>query len=284
MTQQPLRRSDAAALRAGRLPGGRGPEAFTLIELLVVIAVIAILAALLLPALSRAKQQAIRVNCENNERQQLLAFTMYANENKDFLPDDTGAYQAWDLRQNAGSFLAANGAPCKVWYDPGTYQEFGDADWVAFWNNNTFFENPNDAEALRHIGYALTLYGIAQYANSGDWECSTNVNKKLSTEPLTLNGKRLPVVPSARVLLACTTITGNGNMSDNLATMEHYQWTDLPHSDDPDVPGTKPFTSSHLLSSRIPAGGNLGMFDGHVEWRRFQEFIPRTSGGPCFYY
>jgi len=58
----------------------------------------------------------------------------------------------------------------------------------------------------------------------------------------------------------------------------------LPHSDDPDVPGTKPFTSSHLLGNRLPAGGNLGMFDGHVEWRRFQEFIPRTGDAPVFYY
>ena len=92
---------------------GRRVRAFTLIELLVVVAVIAILAALLLPALGRAKQQAVRVDCENNERQQLLAFTIYANENKDFLPDDTGAYQAWDMRQSAGTYLAASGAPYK---------------------------------------------------------------------------------------------------------------------------------------------------------------------------
>src|SRR5579862_5089070 len=101
---------------------------FTLIELLVVIAVIAILAAMLLPALSRAKAQAIRVDCENNVRQQLLAFTMYAGENKEFLPDDTGAYQAWDMRQNAGTYLAASGAAYKVWYDPGAYQVYGNSD------------------------------------------------------------------------------------------------------------------------------------------------------------
>ena len=74
-------------------------EGFTLIELLVVIAVIAILAALLLPALAKAKDQAILVNCKSNERQQLLALTMYAHENKDFLPDDEGANQPWDLRR-----------------------------------------------------------------------------------------------------------------------------------------------------------------------------------------
>ena len=69
--------------------------------------------------------------------------------------------------------------------------------------------------------------------------------------------------------------------------MENYIWTGIPHSVDPDVPGNKPFTSAHMQGARIPSGANLGMFDGHVEWRHFQQLIPRAGGGgegPCFYY
>jgi len=65
-------------------------RAFTLVELLVVIAIIAILAALLLPALSKAREQAVRTLCKSNERQQILVLIMYANENKELpanLPD-----------------------------------------------------------------------------------------------------------------------------------------------------------------------------------------------------
>jgi prepilin-type N-terminal cleavage/methylation domain-containing protein/prepilin-type processing-associated H-X9-DG protein len=263
---------------------------FTLIEMLVVGAVIAILAGLLLPVMSQARERANRAVCVSNEKQQLLALNIYAGENKDSLPDNTippaltRPSWAWDIPKSSQLAVANNGALRKVWYDPGSPKTFSDEDFQRLWSFGWA-----DSFPYGIVGYAQTFKGTLSYeekaigtdseGNAGIWYFSTNQNPKLSAKSTQLFATTLPIYPSLRPLTACANLTLDG-ASAALNTKLAFNWTSVRGGYNLN------FSSPHLKTATIPDGANIGMLDGHVDWRPFSLLAPRAGGDgdPYFYY
>lgn len=224
------------------VPGLRG---FTLIELLVVIAIIAILAAMLLPSLSRAKEKGKRVKCASNLRQIGLACRMYADDNRDRLPEiATGAWP-WDVDRKVTDALMRDGFSRAILYCPSWSQFDVDSVW-------------NFTPEFRVIGYVLAFKGSARLV-------ATNVNTRMTPTSIRFGTNEFLPTASQRELAADAILS--------IGTNKFFVPVDFRELGRP----------PHMEGNR-PAGGNIVFLDGHVEWRRFSRMSIRTTGDPSFWW
>jgi prepilin-type N-terminal cleavage/methylation domain-containing protein len=216
---------------------------FTLIELLVVITVIALLIAMLLPALGKAREAAIRLRCAANQRGIALASSIYADDNREFYP-----HISVDLRSNLLQYLNQTSADAPILICPAA------KDKPVIWS---------DWDAVVPLGGVYMPYGPSSYG------FNNHLRANAPSDYWNIYSWWNPGTPVTRARL-----TSPGNVFLTIdSTSQRFDFaygryfvSGYRHSSNPDLNAD--------WTTKPGAEGTVASFaDGHARWVRWEEWV-----------
>jgi len=218
---------------------------FTLIELLVVIAIIGILAGMLFPVLSKSKLSAVKAQCANNLKQWGVAVIMYAGENHEYFPDNTGPgatdpcwmadsftnfYSAYLYPNHPGTTATGERSKNDVLYCP-----------TAAWTR-TYEAGANQPNLIGYNWLPCRSTNFTEYTvyNLDEWFYQQKLGGRYYKAPI---------------------------LVDQIQTYQGFtKWMMKYNHHNINYVGP---ASAHAQNGGLPSGGNFLYQDGHVGWLKF---------------
>jgi prepilin-type N-terminal cleavage/methylation domain-containing protein/prepilin-type processing-associated H-X9-DG protein len=232
-----------------RPPSNR--SAFTLVELLVVIAIIGVLISLLLPALSRARQQANLIACQSNIRQIVMATQMYVNDYHQTFPP--GRNYSWEVGPNPANspMLPSNYWPTLDYYNPDPPSAVNDPSAYCYIQNYLMpYLHPTDKQVAVNLVWHDPGLPAGQFSYDASFMDSSGATQYRYNIDYAAGYKTSRVKSAVDAMLYFCAI-----------------WPDWPASNWPHKSG-----SSWLI--------NVGYVDGHVESHSYVEL--QTGHNPLY--
>ena len=231
----------------------RRPSAFTLIELLVVVAIIALLIAILLPSLGKARQMAYRTTCAANLKAQGTSFAVYAQQYGDKLPtfatnagnwlhDQSKEWSQMMLNTSASTSTMSPQSIRRLFYCPSNTIQNVDSQWQY-----------TGAGGTQYCGLGYTYINLRGGTPVASGTTFPDISPTLRLAPPLQYRERMLTTPYA---------------SDSELALDEIFSPDATGSNFITLGGTIPNTTSHMKNA-LPAGANALFCDSHVAWRNW---------------